>query len=173
MAARTQPTLSHGMSTQIAEVAALSLSSFCKTYRSYCKTPSPSSSLTLPVWKRYRSTSKLILDTKTEDESLDPDAEREVHGLDDEAHGLKDEGPSSEEEAAPKGQQQAVLVDDIAASEPLGLSYRALRLHELALGEGLVHSTFELGQSSRSVPEHEVMFPKIGSSTLRYKVIVT
>ncbi|GJU00341.1 hypothetical protein Tco_1110679 [Tanacetum coccineum] len=45
----------------------------------------------------------------------------EVHGLDDYCQGLEDEGSGmeKEEEAAPEGQQQAVLVVDITASEPL------------------------------------------------------
>ncbi|GJZ64914.1 hypothetical protein Tco_0621610 [Tanacetum coccineum] len=39
--------------------------------------------------------------------------------------------------------------------EPLGFGYEALRRRELALGEGLVPNMFEVGQSSRSVPDHE------------------
>nr|GFA13344.1 hypothetical protein [Tanacetum cinerariifolium] len=90
------------MSARIVEAVALSTSSFRKRYRSTYETPSPSSSLTLPVRKRYRDTSELIEDTKgesseldserkgSEDESLDSDEEREGHGLDDEGHGLDD-----------------------------------------------------------------------------------
>ncbi|GKF78635.1 hypothetical protein Tco_0234203, partial [Tanacetum coccineum] len=70
MAMRTQPTLSPGMSAQIAEAAALSPTSFCKRYRSSYKTSS-SSSPTLPTWKRYRGISEHILDIETEDESSD------------------------------------------------------------------------------------------------------
>ncbi|GKF26530.1 hypothetical protein Tco_0082424, partial [Tanacetum coccineum] len=68
-----------------------------------------------------------ILGAVTEDKSSDSDVERE-------GHGLEDEGPSSEEEeeeeATPEGQQQVVPVVDTTVDEPLG-------------------------QSSRSVPEHE------------------
>ncbi|GJY01883.1 hypothetical protein Tco_0360035 [Tanacetum coccineum] len=110
MAMRTQPTLSPGMSTRIAEATALSPFSFCKRYRSSYKTPSPSSSLTLLIRKRYQE--------------------------------------EEEEEAAPEGQQQAVPVVDTTANEPLELGYEALRRRELALGEGLVPSTFEIRQSS-------------------------
>ncbi|GJX14141.1 hypothetical protein Tco_0205899 [Tanacetum coccineum] len=39
--------------------------------------------------------------------------------------------------------------EDTAADEPLGLGYVALRRCELALGEGSMPSTFEIGQSSR------------------------
>nr|GEZ07779.1 hypothetical protein [Tanacetum cinerariifolium] len=97
--ARTQPTLSPGMSARIAKVAALYPSSFSKRYKSSYETPSPSSSLTLLVRKRYQVTSELIEDT--EGESLEPDSEREGsedendegQGLDDKGQGLEDEGP--------------------------------------------------------------------------------
>nr|GEZ68729.1 hypothetical protein [Tanacetum cinerariifolium] len=147
-----------GMPARIAEAAALSPSSFRKRYRSSYETPSPSSSPssspTLPVRKRYRGTSKLILDTDSEgdelgeedteedekDESLDADEERE-----------NDEGPSmeEEEEAALRGQQQVVLVVDTAVSEPLGLGYGAARRCALESTEEISPSTYELGQSFR------------------------
>ncbi|GKD02061.1 hypothetical protein Tco_1172335 [Tanacetum coccineum] len=165
MAVRTQPTLSLGMSSRIADAAALSPSSFCKRYRSSYETSS--SSPTLPVWKRYRGTSALILDTNSEgdelgeedtkedeeDESSDADDERESgqglddeghglgdedHGLDNESQGLEDEGLGLEEEQViPEGQQQAVPV------------------LETAVGEDQVPSTFKVGQSSRSVSEQQ------------------
>ncbi|GKA70571.1 hypothetical protein Tco_0776710 [Tanacetum coccineum] len=131
----------------------ISPSSFRKRYRSSYETPLPSSlalSPTLPLRKRYRGTSELIEDT--EGESLESDSERD---------GSKDKGPDSEdkedeEEAEPEGQpQQAVQVVDTAMDEPLGLGYRALRRHELVLGEGSVPSTFEIRQSSRSVLEQQ------------------
>ncbi|GJT38110.1 hypothetical protein Tco_0937975 [Tanacetum coccineum] len=114
MDVRTQPTLSSGMPAQIAEAAALSPSSICKRYRSSYEIPSPSSSLTLPIRKRYRGTSELTEDT--EDEISDSDT--------------KGDGSEEEEEAAPEGQQQAVPVVDTAAYEPLCLGYRALRCQE-------------------------------------------
>ncbi|GKA31726.1 hypothetical protein Tco_0718031 [Tanacetum coccineum] len=86
----SQPAMSPGHSARVAEVMALSDSAFCKRYRSSYETPSPS--LTLPVRKRYRGTSELILDTDSEgdelghedtdedeeDKSLDADDEREI-----------------------------------------------------------------------------------------------
>ncbi|GJU02688.1 hypothetical protein Tco_1113026 [Tanacetum coccineum] len=153
MVVRTQPTLSLGMSARIAEAAALSSSSFRKRYRSSYEMPSPSSSLTLPIRKRYQGTSELVEDT--EYESLDLDTEGE--GSEDGGPSSEDEGPSleEEEEATPEGQHQAVLVVDIAVDEPLGLGYEALRCRELALGEGSVPSTFEIGQSSRSMSDQQ------------------
>ncbi|GKG29513.1 hypothetical protein Tco_0416878, partial [Tanacetum coccineum] len=91
------------MLARITEAASLSPSSFRKRYRSSYETPSPSSSPTLPIQKRYWGTFELILDIETEDESSDLDAEgegsdEEGPGLDDEGHGLEDEGPGLEEE---------------------------------------------------------------------------
>nr|GEZ67580.1 hypothetical protein [Tanacetum cinerariifolium] len=146
MAVRTQPTLSPGMSARIPKAAALSPYSFRKRYRSSYETPSPLSSLTLPIRKRYQGTSELIEDTKGE--SSEPNSERD---------GSEDETSDSEEEeeAAPEGQHQAVLVEDTAMDEPLGLGYGALRRRELVVGRGEMPNTFEVGQSFRSVPEHE------------------
>ncbi|GJV22115.1 hypothetical protein Tco_1371135 [Tanacetum coccineum] len=127
------------MSARIAKAAALSPSSFRKRYRSSYETPSPSSSLTLPVRKRYRVRMR-----------IKRERERESHGLEDEGPGLE-----KEDEAAPEGQQQAVLVVDIAVSEPLGLGYGAARHRALESTEEIAPSTYEVGQSSRSVPEQE------------------
>ncbi|GJW85027.1 hypothetical protein Tco_0158172 [Tanacetum coccineum] len=160
MAVRTQPTLSLSMSARIVEATALSSSSFRKRYKSSYETPSPTSSLTLPIQKRYQGTLELVEDTK--DKSLDSGTKRE--GLEDVSHSLEDDGPGSEdeglgseeeEEATPEGQQQVAPAEDTVVDEPLGIGYRVLRRCELALGEGSMPSTFEVGQSSRLVPEHE------------------
>ncbi|GJY01884.1 hypothetical protein Tco_0360036 [Tanacetum coccineum] len=82
MAMRTQPTLSPGMSTRIAEATVCPPFSFCKRYRSSYEIPSPSSSLTIPIWKRYQGTSELVEDTK--DEISDSNTEGE---------GSEDRGP--------------------------------------------------------------------------------
>ncbi|GJV43707.1 Orf y [Tanacetum coccineum] len=50
---------------------------------------------------------------------------------------------------------QAVPVVDTAADEPLDLGYGALRHRELAIREGSVPSTFEIGQISRSVSKQQ------------------
>ncbi|GKC55739.1 hypothetical protein Tco_1083337 [Tanacetum coccineum] len=73
----------------------------------------------------------------------------ESQGLDDEGQGLEDEGPNMEEEdeAALEGQQQTVLVVDIAASEPLGLGYGAARRHALESTEEISPSTHKVGRA--------------------------
>nr|GEW22575.1 hypothetical protein [Tanacetum cinerariifolium] len=109
----------------------LSPPSFRKRYRSSYETPSSSasltSSLTLPSRKRYQGTSEPIVDTKTEGD------ESKAEGIDSE----------SREAASEDQQQQAVLVEDTAADEPLGLRYKEARRRALKLAEGIVPSTYE------------------------------
>ncbi|GJX66126.1 hypothetical protein Tco_0300469 [Tanacetum coccineum] len=96
------------------------------------ETPSPSSSSTLLIRKRYRGTSELVEDTEDDSSDLGTKREDSEEGgpdLEDEGHGSEDEGP--------------------------GLGYEALRHRELVVGEGEMPSTFEVGRSSRSVPELE------------------
>ncbi|GJX58801.1 hypothetical protein Tco_0290191 [Tanacetum coccineum] len=143
-----QPAMPPVHSARVAEAMALSDSSFCKMYRSSYKIPSTSS--TLPVRKRYRGTSELILDTHSEggelgDEDTNEDGKDESSDADDERERSEDEGPGLEgrgEEAVPGG-------------EPLGIGYRALRHLELGVEEDQVPITFEVGQSSRPMPEQQ------------------
>ncbi|GJZ01337.1 hypothetical protein Tco_0519298 [Tanacetum coccineum] len=182
VAVRVQPVLSPGYSARIAEAASMSEVAFHKRFRSsYEGSPSPSP--TLPVWKRYRGTSELILGTDSEGDelgdeevSLDSDSGNEDvedegpaggdegYGLDDKSRGIDDEGHSverdglgleEEDKAVLEGQQQAAPVVETTMGEPLGLGYRALRRRELAAKEDQRYSTFEVGQGSGSAPEPE------------------
>nr|GFB24339.1 hypothetical protein [Tanacetum cinerariifolium] len=107
-----------------------------------------SSSMSLPVRKRYRGTSELILDTDSE---KDKEVE-EILDSDSESEDAEDEG---EEEAVPEGQQRANPVVGTAVSESLGLRYEVLRRRELALKGDHVYSTFKVGQGFGSAPEPE------------------
>nr|GEX45083.1 hypothetical protein [Tanacetum cinerariifolium] len=105
MAVRVPPAMSPGLFAGIADVAAMSDLVFRKRFRSsYDSSPSP----TLPVWKRYRGASELILGTASEEdeeveESLDFDSESE---------GTEDEGPTAEDEdLAVKGEGLAAGVE--------------------------------------------------------------
>nr|GEW92184.1 hypothetical protein [Tanacetum cinerariifolium] len=150
-----------------------SYSALRKRFRSfYDSSPSP----TLPVRKRYRGTSELILGTdsledKEVEESLESDSESE--DVDDVGPTAEDEDPAAEdkglaagvegldsdelslgeEEVVPEGQQQAILVVGTAMSEPLGLGYGALMRRELTLEEDHVYSTFKVGQGFGSARE--------------------
>nr|GEZ38904.1 hypothetical protein [Tanacetum cinerariifolium] len=65
---RAQLAMSPGLSASVTKVMALSDSVFRKRYRSFYETPSPYTPL--PVRKRYRGTSELILDTNSEGDEL-------------------------------------------------------------------------------------------------------
>ncbi|GJW51159.1 putative reverse transcriptase domain-containing protein [Tanacetum coccineum] len=106
------------------------------------------------------------LDSDSESEGAEdegPTAEDEDPAAGDEGLAAGDEGPGMRveslglggDEAVPEGQQRATPVVETAVGEPLGLGYGALRRQEIALGEGRMPSVFEVGQSSRSVPEPE------------------
>nr|GEY10176.1 hypothetical protein [Tanacetum cinerariifolium] len=78
MVVRVPPAMSPSFSVSISEVAAMPNSAFYKRFRSsYDSSPS----LTFPVWKRYRGTSELILDTDSERDELGEGRIRRVEGL--------------------------------------------------------------------------------------------
>ncbi|GJT71112.1 hypothetical protein Tco_1030398 [Tanacetum coccineum] len=157
MAVRVQPVLSPGYSAHIAEATSMSDVAFHKRFRSsYESSPSPSP--TLLVRKRYREDEGPA--AGDEDLGLDDKG----YGLDDESHGIDNKGHSvkkdglgleEEDEAVPKGQQQAAPVVETTVGEPLGLGYGALRRRELAAEEDQRYSTFEVGQVFGSAPEPE------------------
>nr|GEW03239.1 hypothetical protein [Tanacetum cinerariifolium] len=98
MAVRVLPAMSPGLSAGIAEVAAMSDSAFRKRVRSfYDSLPSP----TLPVRKRYRGTSELILDTDgKEDEEVEESSDTNNKSED-----AEDEGPTVEDEDLAIGEE--------------------------------------------------------------------
>ncbi|GJS75745.1 hypothetical protein Tco_0725626 [Tanacetum coccineum] len=91
------------------------------------------------------------------------DLDDETHGRDDKGCSIDNEGHSvesdrldlEEEEPVPRGQQQTASVGWMTVSARLGLGYESLRRRELALEDGDVYSTFEVGQGSGSAPVSE------------------
>ncbi|GKB78304.1 hypothetical protein Tco_0945199, partial [Tanacetum coccineum] len=156
MTVRVQPAMSPGHSARVTKVMVLSDSAF--------HTDSEVDEL-----------GDEDIEEDEEDESLDADDEGERsddegHGSDDEGCGLGDEDHRldaegrglegvelslEEEEATPEGQQQVVLVMDTTVSKPLGLRYRAVRRRALKSIEEIASSAYEVGQSSRSMPEQQ------------------
>nr|GEU74443.1 hypothetical protein [Tanacetum cinerariifolium] len=131
MIVHTQPTMSFDYSAKLTKAMTLSPSSFRKRYIPSCDTPTSSSSppvvsSTLPPQNLYQGTSEPIADIDTESE------ESEDESID-----------SKIEEAVSEDQQQAVLVEGTTIDEPLGL-------------EDITHSTFQVGQRSRSVSDQQV-----------------
>nr|GEY41654.1 hypothetical protein [Tanacetum cinerariifolium] len=91
MAVRVLPAMSPGLSAGIAEVANVSDSAFRTRFRSSYDS---SSSSTLPLQKRYRRMSELILGTDSEeDEEVEDSSDS-----DSESEGIEDEGPTAEDE---------------------------------------------------------------------------
>nr|GEW20800.1 hypothetical protein [Tanacetum cinerariifolium] len=103
MAVPVPPVMSPGLSASIAEVSVMSDTAFRNRFRSSYDS-SPSS--ILPVHKRYRGTSELILGTDSEEdeeveESLDSDSESE--GVEDEGPTVEDEDPTARDDGLAAG----------------------------------------------------------------------
>nr|GEX44686.1 hypothetical protein [Tanacetum cinerariifolium] len=150
MAMRVLLVMSPGLSVGMVEVEAMSDSAFCKRFRSsYDSSPSP----TLPIKKRYRGTSKLILGTDSEEdeeveESLDSDSQSkdveyegptaededptvededdESHGLDDESYGIDGEGCGIESDELGLGEEEAILEGQQRAVPVVGTAMSGL-----------------------------------------------
>ncbi|GJV26873.1 hypothetical protein Tco_1383321, partial [Tanacetum coccineum] len=158
MAVRVPSAMSPGLSASMAEVAAMFDSAFCKSFRSSGDEEGDN--------KEEDEEMKESLDS----DSVSEDAEGEGPTVEDEDPTAGDEdlvagdkGPGIRleslslggDEVIPEGQPQAAPVVETAIDKPLGLGYGALRRREIALGEGRIPSVFEVGQSSRSVPDSE------------------
>nr|GEU62587.1 ribonuclease H-like domain-containing protein [Tanacetum cinerariifolium] len=139
MTMRVLRVMSPGLSAGIAEVAAMFDSIFRKRFRSsYDSSPSP----TLPVRKRYRRTSELILDTDSEEdeeveECLDSDSVSED---------AEDEGPTAKDDDPTAGDEGLAARDEGPGMrvESRGLDDEGHRVE----GDGL-----GLGEKDEVVPE--------------------
>nr|GEU48093.1 hypothetical protein [Tanacetum cinerariifolium] len=136
---RVLPAMSPGLSVGIADVEAMFDLAFRKRFRSsYNSLPSP----TLLVWKRYRRTVELILDTDSEDdeeveESLDSDSMSED---------AEDEGPTVEDEDPAAGDKGLA-----AGDEGLDMRVKSRSLDDEGhMVESDVHG---LGEEDEAVPE--------------------
>nr|GEW92247.1 hypothetical protein [Tanacetum cinerariifolium] len=177
MAVRVLLAMSPGLSASIAEVAAISDSTFRKRFRSSYESLPSSSMLDLPLQKRSRGTSELVEVAEEEDDEEEDEDVEEGSNLDTKSEDVKDEGLAvgdevfdaedeglglrvkslglGGDEAVPEGQQRAAPIVETAVREPLGLGYKALRHREIASREGQIPSVFKVGQGSGSVPEPE------------------
>nr|GEX71451.1 zinc finger, CCHC-type [Tanacetum cinerariifolium] len=150
------PTMLPGLSASMAEVAAMSDSTFRKRFRSFYKSSPSSSPPDLPLRKRYRGTSELVEDDEEGDDKEEDEEIEESLDYDSESEDAEDEFPTAEDED-PVARDEGFAARDEGPStgKPLGLGYRKLRRQEKALGEGRMPSVFEVGQSSGFVPESE------------------
>ncbi|GKE73850.1 hypothetical protein Tco_1535891 [Tanacetum coccineum] len=159
MAVRVLPAMSPGLSASIAEVAAMSDSTFLEDDDEEEDDEEDDDEEEDEEIEESSDS-----DSKSEDaEGEGPTAEDGDPAAGDEGLAAGDEGPSMRgeslslggDEAVPEGQQRAAPVVEKAVGEPLGLGFGALRHREIALGEGRMPSVFEVGQSSGSAPEPE------------------
>ncbi|GKB03134.1 hypothetical protein Tco_0831223 [Tanacetum coccineum] len=191
--------MSSGLSADMAEVATMSESAFRKRFwSSYESSPSvlPPN---FPSRKHYCGTSELVEDSDDEEdkeieESMDSNsvsedakdegptaededlvaedegltAEVEGPGMDDEGYGLDDESRSIDDEGH-SVESDGLGLEEVEEAVPGG--QQSLRRRELALEEGDVYSTFEVGQGSGltsefEIPERTPPLPEWTSSSL-------
>ncbi|GKD42747.1 hypothetical protein Tco_1267392 [Tanacetum coccineum] len=100
MAVRIPPAMSSGLSSSMAEVAAMSESTFCNRFRYFYESSPSSSPLDLPSRKRYRGTSKLVEDDDEEDEEIEKSLDSDSISED-----VEDEGPTAEDEDPAAGDE--------------------------------------------------------------------
>nr|GEY59145.1 hypothetical protein [Tanacetum cinerariifolium] len=122
MAVRVSPVMSLTFSVSIAEEAAMPDLAFYKRFGSfYDSSPSP----TFLVWKRYRGTSELILDTNSEGDELrdkddDEEEDEEVEeslDSDSKSENAEEEGPTIEDEDPTTGDEGLAVGDESPGSE--------------------------------------------------------
>ncbi|GKA62123.1 hypothetical protein Tco_0761642, partial [Tanacetum coccineum] len=113
MAVRVPPTMSHGLSASIAEVAAMSDSAFHKRFRSSYESSPSSSPPDLPSRKCYRGTTELVEDDEEEDDDEDED-----EGIDksldsnSESKDVEDKGPTIEDKDPATGDKGLAVGDE-------------------------------------------------------------
>ncbi|GJT92907.1 hypothetical protein Tco_1081752, partial [Tanacetum coccineum] len=146
MAVRVSPVMSPSLSANIAEVAAMSDSVFCKRFRSSYESSPSSSSPDLLSRKRSWGTSELVEDDNEEDEDEEEEEVEESSDSDSESEDAEDEGPVARDEGLAVGDKGPSII-----VESLGLG------RDEAVPEGQQQAApvieTDLGQGSRSVPE--------------------
>ncbi|GKE70163.1 hypothetical protein Tco_1528235 [Tanacetum coccineum] len=97
MAVRVPHAMSSGLSSSMAEVAAMSESVLCKSFQSSYKSSPSMSPPDLPLWKHYQGTSELVEDSEEDDDEEDEEIEGSIdyNSMSEEA---EDEGPTAEDE---------------------------------------------------------------------------
>ncbi|GJU69685.1 hypothetical protein Tco_1255944 [Tanacetum coccineum] len=173
--------MSSGLSAGMTEVATMFESAFRKRFRSSYESSPSGSPPDLSLRKHYHGMSELVEDSDDEEDeeiekSMDSDSMSE--DAKDEGPTAEDEDPAVEDEGLTVGVEGPGMVDEgyglddesrgiddegySIESDGLGLEEEeeavpgALRRRELALEEGDVYSTFEVGQGSEPAPESKI-----------------
>ncbi|GJT20675.1 hypothetical protein Tco_0890612 [Tanacetum coccineum] len=129
MVVRVPPAMSLGVSTSIAEVAAMSDLAFRKRFRSSYESLPSSSPPDLPLRKHSRGTSELVEDKEEDEEEEDEevevssDSDSKSEAVGDEGLAAGDEGPDmrveslglEEDEVVPEGRQPVLALESWAS----------------------------------------------------------
>ncbi|GJV36540.1 hypothetical protein Tco_1409017 [Tanacetum coccineum] len=156
MAVHVLPMMSPGLSASIAEVAAMSDSTFLEDDKEEDEED-----------EDEEVEESLDSDSESEDaEDEGPTAGDEGLVAGDKNLGMIDESLGlGGDEAVPEGQQRAAPIVETAMGEPLGLGYRALRRWEIASREGQMPSVFEVdpedGSAYIDVPTYPPLAPHV------------
>ncbi|GKA53493.1 hypothetical protein Tco_0746808 [Tanacetum coccineum] len=102
--------MSSGLSSSLAEVAAMSESVLRKRFQSSCKSLPYVSPPDLPMRKRYRGMFELVEDSEEIEESMDSDSVSE--DAEDEGPTAKDEDPTAEDEGLTAGVEGLAIESD-------------------------------------------------------------
>ncbi|GJR94054.1 hypothetical protein Tco_0266228 [Tanacetum coccineum] len=145
MAARVLPAISSGLSASMAEVAAMSESTFCKRFRSSYESSSSLSPLNLPSRKRYRGTSELVEDSKEYDDEDDEEIEESMDS-DSVSEDAEDEGPTAEDEDPAAGYEALTT-----GVEGPGIDDESYSLYDE--GRGVESDGLSLEEEEEAVPE--------------------
>ncbi|GKD33982.1 hypothetical protein Tco_1249491 [Tanacetum coccineum] len=122
-----------------------------------CVPPAMSPGLSTSIVDVVAMSDLAFLEKDEEEEEGGEKEDKEIKESSDSDSGsedAEDEGPTAEDEDPAAG-DEGLAARDEAMGEPLRLGYGALSHREIALEEGRTPSVFEVGQSSRSVPESE------------------
>ncbi|GKB88616.1 hypothetical protein Tco_0960888 [Tanacetum coccineum] len=138
MVVRVPPAMPPGLPASVAEVEAMSDSTFYKRFRSSYESSPSSSSLDLPSRKRYRGTSELVKDDDDEEEDDeegdDEDEDKEIkESLDSNSvsENIEDEGPTAEDEGPAAEVEGPAVGDEGLAARDKGPD---MRVEGLSLG---------------------------------------
>ncbi|GKD38858.1 hypothetical protein Tco_1259065 [Tanacetum coccineum] len=118
MAVRIPYAMSAGLSTDMAEVAAMSESAFRKRFWSFYESLPSVSPPDLPSRMRYHSTSELVEDSKEDDDEEDKEKEESMDSdnlsedAEDEGPTAKDEDPAAEDEGLTAGVEGPGMDDE-------------------------------------------------------------
>ncbi|GKE15493.1 hypothetical protein Tco_1423070 [Tanacetum coccineum] len=166
MAMRVPPAMSPDLSASMAEVAVMSDSTFCKRFKSSYKSLPSSSSLDLPLRKRYQGTSKLVEDKEEGDDEEEDEEMEESLDPDSVSEDAEDEGPTAEDKDPPAGDEGLAAGDE---GPGIGVESHGSDDESRGLddeGHSMESDRLGLGEEEEAVPEgQQLAVMVVGAAT--------